>query len=53
MIVGSIVFIGIWLNIDDLLLLVPEKYQGVQYVFLFIGLGKLFNVSCGVSGGSC
>ena len=51
MIVGSLVFIGIWLNIDDVLLLVPEKYQGVQYVFLFIGLGKLFNASCGVSGG--
>ena len=51
MIVGSLVFIGIWMNIDDILLLVPEKYQGIQYVFFFIGLAKLFNVSCGISGG--
>ena len=39
------------MNIDDILLLVPEKYQGIQYVFFFIGLAKLFNVSCGISGG--
>ena len=51
MIVGSLVFIGIWLNIDDVLLLVPEKYQGVQYVYFFIGLAKLFDVSCGINGG--
>lgn len=51
MVIGSLVFIGIWLNIDDILLLVPEKYQGVQYVFLFIGIAKLFDTSCGLNGG--
>lgn len=51
MILGSLVFIGIWLNIDDILLLVPEKYQGVRYVYFFIGLAKLFDVSCGINGG--
>ncbi len=50
MIIGSLVFIGIWLNIDDLLLIVPEKYQGVQYVYFFIGFANLFDVSCGING---
>ena len=51
MLIGSLMFIGIWLNIDDVLLLVPEKYQGVQYVFFFIGIAKLFDTSCGLNGG--
>ena len=51
MILGSMVFISIWLNIDDLLMLVPQKYQGVKYVYLFIGLAKLFDVSFGINGG--
>ena len=51
MILGSLVFIGIWLNIDDILLLVPQKYQGVKYVYFFIGLAKLFDVSYGINGG--
>ena len=51
MILGSLVFIGIWLNIDDILMLVPQKYQGVKYVYFFIGLAKLFDVSCGINGG--
>lgn len=50
MLIGSLVFIGIWLNIDDVLSLVPEKYQGVQYVFFFIGIAKLFDTSCGLNG---
>ena len=51
MILGSLFFIGIWLNIDDILMLVPQKYQGVKYVYFFIGLAKLFDVSCGINGG--
>lgn len=51
MILGSLVFTGIWLNIDDILMLVPQKYQGVKYVYFFIGLAKLFDVSFGINGG--
>ena len=51
MIFGSAVFVGIWLNIDDILLLVPIKYQGIKYVFLFLGLSKLIDTSCGLNGG--
>ena len=51
MIFGTAVFVGIWLNIDDILLLVPVKYQGIKYVFLFLGLSKLIDTSCGLNGG--
>ncbi|CAI8368866.1 MAG: Uncharacterised protein [Flavobacteriaceae bacterium] len=50
MIIGTYVFICIWLNLDEILLLVPKSYQGVQYVFLFVGLAKLCDVASGVNG---
>lgn len=50
MILGSLLFIVIWLNIDEILLLIPEKYQDVKYVFFFVGLGKLCSVASGVNG---
>jgi len=50
MILGALLFIGIWLNLDEILLIVPEKYQGIQYVFFFIGLAKLSDVASGVNG---
>lgn len=50
MIIGLLLFIGIWMSIDDVLTFVPEKYQGIQNVFFYVGLAKLINVSAGVNG---
>lgn len=50
LIIGALLFIGIWMNMNDLLLFVPEKYQGIQMVFFYIGLSKLIDVSVGVNG---
>ena len=50
MIVGILIFIGIWMSIDDVLTFVPEKYQGIQMVFFYVGLAKLIDVSVGVNG---
>jgi O-antigen/teichoic acid export membrane protein len=50
LIIGLLLFIGVWMNINDLLLFVPEKYQGIQMVFFYIGLSKLIDVSAGVNG---
>jgi len=47
---GGIIFLGVWLNIDDGLSLLPDKFQGGAMVVLFIALGQLFNVACGVNG---
>tara|TARA_B110000977_G_scaffold201002_1_gene293616 strand:- start:1486 stop:2979 length:1494 start_codon:yes stop_codon:yes gene_type:complete len=51
MIFGSAVFVGIWLSIDDILLLIPVRYQGIKFVFLFLALSKLVDTSCGLNGG--
>ena len=50
MIIGFLLFIGIWMSIDDVLIFVPEKYQEIQMVFFYVGLAKLINVSVGVNG---
>ena len=50
LIIGLFLFIGIWMNLNDLLLFVPDKYQGIQMVFFYVGLSKLIDVSAGVNG---
>ena len=50
LIIGLLIFVGIWMNLNDLLLFVPNKYQGIQMVFFYIGLSKLIDVSAGVNG---
>ena len=47
---GGLIFLGIWLNIEDGLSLLPKKFQGGEYVVLFIGLSQLFNMATGVNG---
>ena len=47
---GGLIFLGIWLNIEDGLSLLPEKFRGGEYVVLFIGLAQLFNMATGVNG---
>ena len=47
---GGLIFLGIWLNIEDGLSLLPPKFQGGEYVVLFIGLSQLFNMATGING---
>ena len=48
--VGGLLFLGVWLNIDDGLSLLPDKFQGGRIVVLFISLAQLFNMLTGVNG---
>ena len=50
MLIGILLFIGIWMNLDDLLLFVSKEYSDIQMVFFYIGLAKLIDVSVGVNG---
>jgi len=50
LIIGGLMFLGIWLNIDDGLSLLPEKFQGGRLVVLFIAFSQLFNITTGVNG---
>jgi O-antigen/teichoic acid export membrane protein len=47
---GGLIFLGLWLNIEDGLSLLPEKFQGGTLVVLFIAISQLFNVTTGVNG---
>ena len=47
---GGLIFLAVWLNIEDGLSLLPLKFQGGKLVVLFIALSQLFNVATGVNG---
>ena len=46
---GGLLFLAVWLNIDEGLSLLPDKFQGGKYVVLYISLSKLYSVSTGVT----
>jgi O-antigen/teichoic acid export membrane protein len=50
-IAGILILAGIWVNVDFLLGLMPDVYSEGKWVVLFIGLGKLFDMSTGTNGG--
>ena len=50
LIVGGFIFILLWTNIDNILRLMPGNYEAGKYVFLFMGLGKLFDMATGLNG---
>ena len=50
MLIGLLLFIGIWMNLDDILLFLSKEYSDIQMVFFYIGLAKLIDVSVGVNG---
>ncbi len=51
LIIGGLLFIGIWANVDHIFELIPnsETYRIGKYVVLFIGLAKLWIMACGVN----
>ncbi len=50
LIVGALIFLGVWVNIDSLLIFTGKDYSSGKFVFLFLALGKLINVASGVNG---
>lgn len=52
LILGAILFIGIWINLDSLYLIIDKpEYATGKFAFLFLGLAKLFDIATGVNGG--
>ncbi len=51
LIVGGLLFLGIWGNIDAIFNIIPnaETYEAGKYVVLFIGLARLVEMGAGVS----
>jgi O-antigen/teichoic acid export membrane protein len=48
--VGVLIFLGIWVNIDELLIITGKDYSVGKWVFLFLSIGKLINIASGVNG---
>ena len=46
---GGLLFLVVWLNIDEGLSLLPDKFQGGKYVVLYISLSKLYSIATGVN----
>lgn len=47
--VGNILFIGIWINIDNIMILLPPEYASGKNVILFIGAGYLSELATGLN----
>ena len=47
--VSMLIFLGIWLNADNIFRLLPSAYSSGKYVLLFIALGKLAGAFAAVS----
>ena len=50
LIIGGILFVCIWLNIDEIFSLLPKKFQGGRWVVFYIGLSQLFSITAGING---
>jgi O-antigen/teichoic acid export membrane protein len=50
LIIGGLFFLCIWINIDAIFSILPEKFSHGKWVVLYIGLAQLFNVATGVNG---
>ncbi|MBL4670506.1 MAG: oligosaccharide flippase family protein [Flavobacteriales bacterium] len=49
MLIGTLLFLGIWLNSDSIFKILPESYAEAKYVLLFICIAKLYDVSTGIN----
>ena len=50
MIAGCFLFLGLWVNIDNIFHFMPKEYADGKYVFLFLGIGRLFDMATGING---
>lgn len=49
-IIALILFLGIWMNIDSIMMILPPKYAAGKYVILFMGLGAIIDMVTGLNG---
>lgn len=50
LVVGGLLYIGIWANIDNLLSLLPAEYAAGRYVILFLCTARLIDLATGING---
>lgn len=50
LIAGSLLYVGIWANLHNILDLLPAEYVGIYWVVVILGLAKLFDMATGING---
>ena len=50
LVLGCLLFIGIWANIDNIFSFMPPVYRQGAYVFFFIGIARIFDMATGLNG---
>ena len=50
LIIGGVLFLCIWLNIDEIFSLLPTKFQGGKWVVFYIAIAQLFSMVSGING---
>lgn len=49
MAIGVLLFIGIWSNVDNIMMILPAEYAGGKNVILIISVGYLFEMVTGIN----
>jgi len=49
-IIGGFIFLIVWVNVDELLSILPAIYSTAKWAILIIGVGKLFDMATGING---
>ncbi len=50
LIAGSLLYVGIWANLHNVIDLLPAEYVEIYYVVVILGLAKLFDMATGING---
>jgi len=50
MILGGLLFLGLWCNIDCIFRFMPKDYYTAKYTFLFLALAKYIDMATGLNG---
>ena len=51
LLIGVLIFVGIWANQEVVFSLLPPEYAGGKWVLFFIGIARLIDVGFGINGG--
>ncbi len=50
LVIGCLLFIGIWANIHNLFAVLPQEYSAGKYVILYVCAARLFDLASGING---
>lgn len=50
LLIGLLLFVGIWANIHNILKIIPPEYAGGKYVIFFVSLSGLIDMATGMNG---